>query len=168
MEHTIAHVELIRPWRRATFLVAAVAAVELVLLVVLGASVLGGRVADGVRAAASERVLAPTPSARPRRALVGVPKLARDETSVLVLNGNGRSGAASDAAASLQALGYIVGGVGNAPRSDYTRSLVMFRPGFRPEAVRLAKDFRVRVVAPLDGMRPAELMGAHAAVILGG
>jgi len=44
---------------------------------------------------------------------------------------------------------------------------VMYRPGYKGEAMRLAKDVRVRRVVPLDGMRTAELQGAHIALILG-
>jgi hypothetical protein len=44
----------------------------------------------------------------------------------------------------------------------------MFRPGFEREARRLAKDLGVRRVVPLDGMRPAELQGAHVALVVGG
>ena len=85
----------------------------------------------------------------------------------MVLNGNGRTGAAAAASEQVRGHGYRLGQVTNAPRSDYARSLVMFRPGFRGEAERLARDLRIRIVAPLDGMRPAELGGAHTAIILG-
>ena len=43
----------------------------------------------------------------------------------------------------------------------------MFRPGFAPEAHRLARDLRIKIVGPLDGLRPAALQGAHAVVVLG-
>ena len=42
----------------------------------------------------------------------------------------------------------------DAPRHDYARSLVMFRPGFAPEARRLARDLKIRIVGPLDGLGP--------------
>ena len=167
MDYTAPHLDVVRPWRRAAYVAAALAALEFLALAVLGVGLLGRGVADGVRTAAADQVLAPAQPARPRRAPAGTPKLARSETSVIVLNGNGRRGAAADAAARIRRLGYILGGVANAPRSDYARSLVMYRPGYRAEAERLGKDARVRIVAPLDGMRPAELMGAHLALILG-
>ena len=44
----------------------------------------------------------------------------------------------------------------------------MYRPGFAAEGRRLARDLGVGVVGPLDGMRPAQLHGAHAVLILGG
>ena len=86
---------------------------------------------------------------------------------MIVLNGNGRSGAASDGAAKVRSHGYTIGTVGNAPRSDFTRTLVMFRPGYRPEAVRLARDLKLKIVGPLDGLRPRDMMGAHVALIVG-
>ena len=58
--------------------------------------------------------------------------------------------------------------VGNAPRHDYPRSLVMYRPGFEGEGRRLAHDLGVTLVGPLDGVKPAQLHGAHAVFILGG
>ena len=94
--------------------------------------------------------------------------LSRTETSVLVLNGNGKDGAAREASAKVRRRDYRVAGTGNAERTDYPRSLVMFRSGFEQEARRLAKDMKVRRVVPLDGMRPKQLQGAHVALIIGG
>ena len=39
--------------------------------------------------------------------------------------------------------------------------------GFEGEGRRLARDLGVKVVGPLDGMRPGQLHGAHAVFILG-
>ena len=86
---------------------------------------------------------------------------------MLVLNGNGRAGAAAATAQRIRGLGYMIGGVGNASQTTYGRSVVMYRPGFRPEAVRLAHDARIPIVTPLDGLRRSQLQGAHVAVILG-
>jgi len=90
-----------------------------------------------------------------------------DETRVFVLNGNGRSGAAAAAAAKLQAFGYRVPATGNATRTDYANTVVMYRPGYRGDALRLAHDLHVKVVGPLDGMKPAALHGGQLAVLLG-
>jgi len=68
---------------------------------------------------------------------------------------------------SLEARGYTIGAVGNAPRSDYTRSLVMYRRGFAAEGARLAKDARVKIVGPLDGLRARDLEGAHVVLVIG-
>ena len=43
----------------------------------------------------------------------------------------------------------------------------MFRPGYRPEAMRLAKDLKLKIVGPLDGLRPADMLGAHVALVVG-
>ena len=98
----------------------------------------------------------------------GKPKLTRGETDVLVLNGGGVTGAAGIAADSLRARGYRITSVGNAKKqSSATRTLVMYRPGYRAEAARLARDVHTTIVAPLDGMRPAALMGAQVVLVVG-
>jgi hypothetical protein len=43
----------------------------------------------------------------------------------------------------------------------------MYRPGYAPEAARFARDLRVKIVSPLDGLRQRDLMGAHVAVVIG-
>lgn len=172
MDHPVSAPDaLVRPWRTATLVASAVAAVELVILMVVGVTLLAKPVADEVRQAAEARVFAPLEPVpaqpRPEPAKVGAPKLTRAETSVLVLNGGGRTGAAATQAASLEARGYTIGAVGNAPRSDYTRSLVMYRRGFAAEGARLAKDARVKIVGPLDGLRARDLEGAHVVLVIG-
>ncbi len=157
----------LRPWRTAALVASALAVVELVILVVLAVAFLGKPVAERIEARAQERAFASSPKPRPGPATPSAPALPRGETSVIVLNGNGRGGAASEAGARVRALGYLVSSVGNAPRSDYARTLVMYRPGRRAEAQRLAKELGGAVVAPLDGLTPDELMGAHMALILG-
>jgi hypothetical protein len=145
---------------------AAIAAVELALLLGVGAVLLGKAFATEVEQAALARVVAPAKPDRPEPK-VGAPKLARSQTSVLVLNGNGISGAAGEAGRRVRGLGYVVGGVGNAPHSDFGRSVVMFRRGYEPEARRLAKDVGIKVVGPLDGLRARDLMGAQLALVVG-
>jgi hypothetical protein len=166
VEHSLPHVQ--SPWRTATLIASAVAAIELVILVALGVVLLAKPVSEHVQQAAQKKVFAPV-KAKPLVATpVGKPKLTRAATSVIILNGNGRAGAAAQGAASVQRLGYTIGTVGNAPRTDFTRTLVMFRPGYRPEAVRLAADLKVKIVGPLDGLRPRDMMGAHVALVVGG
>ena len=82
---------------------------------------------------------------------------------MIVLNGSGRSGAAAASAERIRGVGYTIGSVGNAPRSDFARTIVMFRPGYRAEAVRLAADLKLKIVGPLDGLRRSDLLGAHLA-----
>ena len=84
----------------------------------------------------------------------------------MVLNGGGIAGAAHDAADRVSAKGYLLGEVGNAP-AETPRTLIMYRPGYEGEGRRLARDLGVRIVRPLDGMRPAQLMGAHLVLIMG-
>jgi hypothetical protein len=166
--------ELVRPWRTATLVASLVAALELVLLVGAGALLLAKPVARAVQHRALDSAFAPSKQQRaavrlelPRTIAVGLPRLARQETGVFVLNGNGRAGAAAAESAKLHALGYVVPGTGNAPRQDYATTVVMFRRGFRPEAARLARDLHLAVVGPLDGMSPGELRGAQIALVLG-
>jgi LytR cell envelope-related transcriptional attenuator len=170
VEHTFVAVDgaASRPWRTATLVASAVAVLELVLILVLAAFLLGRPVAERMEQAAEKKVLAPAPAAKPEvEAAPGAPKLTRRETSVLVLNGNGAAGAAATASAVVHGKGYVVGGVGNAQRSDFTRSVVMYRKGFKPEAERLARDVGVDVVGPLDGLKVSDLMGAHVAYVVG-
>ena len=165
MEST-AFIADVRPWRTAAVVASAVAAVELLVLLVIGVALLAKPVAEHVKEAAVARALAP-PVHKPKVVPLGAPRLERSETAVLILNGNGRTGAASTAADRVRGKGYQVASVGDAPRRDYARSLIMFRPGFAPEAHRLAKDLKIRIVGPLDGLRPAALQGAHTVLVLG-
>ncbi len=43
----------------------------------------------------------------------------------------------------------------------------MYRPGYRAEGVRLARDIHAKVVGPLDGISGSVLHGGQLAVILG-
>ena len=161
---------------------AAVAAVELVLLVVLGVVLLGRSVAasHGNTVAAAKPAVAAKAKAKARRTVVRettrAPKhtarkaptpvqLSRSQTTVSVLNGNGLSGAAASAAQLVRARGYHIGPVANAARTDYPRSLVMYRTGFRNEANRLAKDLGIAIVTPLDGR--ASKAGPQLTLIVG-
>ena len=163
--------DLERPWRAATVIATAVAALEFVVLVALAGVLIAQSFDDdaGRTSTAQPAAVAAKRSPTPAKTLPNEPaELSRGNTKVLVLNGNGRTGAAAGAAAALRGRGYRIGAVGNASSSDYTRSIVMYRRGFRGEALRLARDFQIAVVEPLDGMRPAELEGAHVALIVGG
>ena len=174
MDHPIRldRVELaVRPWRTAAVLIAAVAAVELVLLVVVAGALLAKpEPARGVAPKAKAAAVGGTAKAATRTSATKAPpaELPRRKVRVVVLNGNGRQGAAAAAAARVTGRGYRIGVVGNAPRHDYPRSLVMYRPGFEGEGRRLARDLGVTLVGPLDGAKPAQLHGAHAVFILGG
>ncbi len=158
-----------RPWRTATLVASAVAALELVVLVGAGAMLLAKPLSKHVRATAEVRAFQPVKKAKPAgvQQAAGAPKLTRADTTVMVLNGNGRSGAAAAAAAKVRRFGYLLGTTGNAPRSDYATTMIMYRPGYRAEGLRLKKDLHVKIVGPLDGLTVRDLLGAHLVVILG-
>jgi hypothetical protein len=158
---------LVRPWRTATLVASAVAAVELLILIVVGVAVLGKPLSEKMRDAARHRAIGvPAPESRKPKIGSSAARLDRSDTSVLVLNGNGVTGAAHEAASRVRARGYSIGGVGNAERTDYMRSVVMYRPGYRGEALRLARDLRIKIVGPLDGLKLRDLMGAQLAVVV--
>ena len=171
MEHPLpAPDALVRPWRTAAYAAGAVAAVELLLLLVIGGGKLAGYVSDQVQLAARESVVATparqAPATTHKKTPVAVAKRPRSKTVVMVLNGNGRTGAAASAASRVQRRGYRIGAVTNAPEL-VPRSIVMYRPGLAGEGRRLARDLGVRLVTPLDGMRAKALHGAHVVFILG-
>jgi hypothetical protein len=142
-----------------------VAALELVALAGLAMALVGNPLARHFKAeaaaAAAPRVRTTAAAALPTKTT-----LTRDHTSVIVLNGNGRAGAALSAADRVSARGYIVASVGNAPESS-PRTMVMYRRGYAAEGKRLARDLRIGYVRPLDGMRTSQLMGAHLVLIIG-
>jgi LytR cell envelope-related transcriptional attenuator len=151
------------PWRTATLVVSALAAAELVALLAIGAIHLApkrhtARAAHPAPAAAAVSHVA-RPASHPLRA--------RAHVRVLVLNGNGVSGAAADAARRLQLEGYRIGGAANAARHDYARSMVLYVPGWVKEAHRLARDANVPIVAPVDGLRGRQLRGSTIVLVLG-
>lgn len=163
---------LIRPWRTATLVASLVAAIELVLLLGAGFLLLAKPLAHAMQKHAAATAFAPAKkhTAAPvihRQAPVGLPKLLRSETGVFVFNGNGRSGAASSAASKLSTIGYRIRGTGNAKRQDYATTVVMYRPGYEGDGLRLARTLHVKVVGPLDGVRAAALRGGQIAVVLG-
>lgn len=167
MDHPLTAFDTVRPWRTATLIAVAVAAIELVLLVIVGGTLFA-------RHATTHATLARLHAARPAVAHrhVTVRKhttvhLARHQVGVLVLNGNGRHGSASSAAARVRSHGYPVRAVGNAQRMDYTRSIVMYRPGFEAEGRRLGRDLGIAIVGPLDGLRAPQLHGARAVLVVG-
>lgn len=155
----------------------AVAAVELLLLVILIGALIGKPdSSDGQAPAATAKAPATKATTKAatakagkdaKAAAVAKPELKRKQVSVLVLNGNGRQGAAASTAGKVSGRGYKIGGVANAPSHEYASNMVMFRRGFAAEAERLARDMGIKLVGPLDGIRAAELGGAHAVIIVG-
>jgi LytR cell envelope-related transcriptional attenuator len=156
----------------------AIAAVELFILLlvgfVFGAKAFSDRTETATVAAIQREVpsAATSPAKSSESGAPAKPKpsgpLPRGRTSVVVLNGNGIPGAAATSADRAHSLHYVITATGNAPRTDFQRSLVMFRPGFKAAALRLAKDMDVKRVTPLDGVTKGDLQGAQLALIIGG
>lgn len=179
MDHAYAPNAPETPWRTAAIVAAGVAAVELFILVVMGV-VFGAKLmtnhaeqATALPGTAQVKTSAGTPTAsseastKTASAAVSGPMLERRRTSVIVMNGNGIPGAAAVTGDRLRRFHYIVAATGNAPRT-FSRSVVMYRPRFKREALRLGHDLHVRRVVPLDGITRGDLQGAHLAVIIGG
>jgi hypothetical protein len=161
---------LIRPWRTAAIVAGAVAAVELLVLVIIGGALIARPSTSAGAHSATKAHAARTHAAvvvKTPHVAVPAAHLARGKVSVLVLNGNGRHGAAASTASRVSRHGYRIRGVANASSSDFTRSLVMYRRGFEGEGRRLARDLGIHIVGPLDGMRAGQLHGAQAVVVVG-
>ncbi len=171
--HPLPAFDAVRPWRTATLVATAIAAGELVLLVLIGIALLGNSLSERADKAAAARLAVPAPKKATTQpspikfTAAKKPTLTREATTVTILNGNGRQGAAAARAGLVRQHGYTVGAVTNAPNTGYTRSMVMYRGRFRPEAVRLAKDLGIKIVTPLDGLSASTLEGAQVAVIVG-
>jgi hypothetical protein len=164
--------ELVRPWRRATFVAGTIAALELIALLGAGAMLLAKPLSHEINKAAVASVEATPPSKQLQTAIKRMnapPGKAhpRRHVRIMVLNGNGVNGAAGTAAGRLHRLGYRIAGTANARRQDYATSVVMYKPGFRADGLRLAKAIGVKVVGPLDGIPSSALDGGDIAVIVG-
>ena len=177
MEHAYRTQDPVTPWRTAAIVAAGVAAVELFVLVIVGvafgAKLIGDKAETIVaQTQSTEEKTAPaagkeeTPASAEKAAPAA--ELPRSRTSVIVLNGNGVPAAAAVASDHVRKFDYLIAGTGNAPRTDFQRSVVMFRDGFKGEALRLAKDLKVKRVTPLDGLTKPALRGAHIAYVVGG
>jgi hypothetical protein len=183
MDHSLDHsveYEPLQPWRAAAMIATGVAAVELFLLLligfVLGAKAFSDKTETATIAAIKREVpqAAQTQTSNEQKPAESAQKkeepkvLPRSKTSVVILNGNGIPGAAAVNADKAQSMHYIITATGNAPSTDFARSMVMFRPGFKPAAQRLAKDMGIKAVTPLDGITKGDLQGAQLALIIGG
>jgi len=169
------------PWRSTALVASGVAALELFILVILAFAIFvkpmlsnepGKEAAPAKKATATKTAAAApakssaTKTAAPSKPAKAAP-IARTKTKVLILNGNGRSGAASEKAAWVMTKGYPIAATTNASRTDFARSLVMYKPGYEAEAKRFGKDFNVSRVIPLDGIKKSELQGGVIVLIIG-
>jgi hypothetical protein len=170
----------IQPWRTAAMIATAIAAVELFILLMIGFLV-GAKafsshtetatvaaINRAVPGAKADGAAAESDSSNKSEKAKPAGPMPRGRTSVVVLNGNGLPGAAAVSADKVHSFHYVITATGNAPRTDFSRSVVMFRPGFKPAAQRLAKDMGVKRVSPLDGITKGDLQGAQLALIIGG
>ena len=151
----------LRPQPRwtATLVACGVAALGLVvLLVVVVGMISRPSTADAKRAPAKHRA--------PGRPEPKRPTLTRAQTSVLVLNANGINGAAATEASRARARGYKISATRDTALTQ-GKSVVLYRPGHRPEAKRLALDEGIPLVGPLDGITPRQLHGAQVVIVLG-
>jgi hypothetical protein len=157
--------ERIQTWRLAALVMTGIAALELLVLIVGGALLIAKPFAHTTAARASVAttgVRASKHQVAPRPAI-----LPRGRTRVLVLNGNGQTGAAGTEADAVRARGYRITAVGNASQPTTGPSLVMYRPGFAAEAKRLARDTGIGTVTALDGLKPGKLGRAHLVIVVG-
>lgn len=150
-----------RSWRRAAIVTAAIAGVELAILLVIVLAFIAKPFTDDTGQTAK--------AAEPPKTEVSTPAAARAKTPVIVLNGNGVPGAAGSAASQVRKLAYPVVAVGDASRRDFSRTMVMYRGDSRAAGVRLARDLGLPAqrAVPLDGIRLKDLQGAELALVLG-
>ena len=179
MDHPVEY-EPLQPWRIAAMIATGIAAVELFILLLIGFLVGAKAFSDKTETATIAAIKRQVPQAAQTQASEQqkpadasqkkeAPKvLPRGRTSVVILNGNGIPGAAAVNADKAHSLHYVITATGNAPSTGFARSMVMFRPGFKPAAQRLAKDMGVKAVTPLDGITKSDLQGAQLALIIGG
>jgi hypothetical protein len=163
MEHAPAvPFEVARSWRNAALIASAIAAAELLAILIGAVVVFAHPVRHHATAAqpARKHATPAKPKTRPR-------PLARARTAILVLNGNGRTGAAGLEATVVRARGYPVSAVGNSPVRSTGPSTVMYRPGYDREARRLAHDLGLTRVGPLDGIKLRQVGRARLVVIVG-
>ena len=122
VEQTLSHpIDFDAPWRKATVLIGALAAVELVMLVLLAGALLAKPTVEG---ATGKKAVAAKKSQTPAKKTAVVnstpapaepAQQPRRKVSVLVLNGNGVQGAAAAYASRVDRKGYKIGGVGERP-----------------------------------------------------
>jgi hypothetical protein len=164
--------ELVRPWRRATYLAGTIAGIELVLLLGAGAMLVAKPLSHAIDRAAVASVASTPPSKQLQAAIRRMNAPAgtahpRSHVRIMVFNGNGLNGAAGTAAGRLHRLGYRIAGTANARHQNYATSVVMYRPGFRSDGMKLARAIGVKVVGPLDGIPARALHGGQIALIVG-
>jgi len=85
---------------------------------------------------------------------------------VAVLNGTATPGLASQFSDRVEQQGFQIGAVTNS-QSSFAQSIVMFKPGFRPEAAEVAADLKISKVRPITGDIASTASTANVAVVIG-
>ena len=85
---------------------------------------------------------------------------------VAVLNGTDVEGLAGRFGDQIDERGYSLGAITNSP-TTFEQSVVMFRPGFKPEAQRVARELNIREVRPMGNAIAEAGASAKIAVIVG-
>ena len=93
-------------------------------------------------------------------------KMKPGEIEVSVLNGTSVAGLAATYGDKVEGKGFSLGAVTNSS-SSFAESVVMFRPGSKPEARRVAKQLSIQKLQPMNGEIEAVAAGADVAVIVG-
>lgn len=85
---------------------------------------------------------------------------------VAVLNGTATAGLASQFSDRVEKQGFQIGAVTNS-QSSFDQSVVMFKPGFKPEASEVAKGLKISRVRPITGDIASSASTAKVAVVIG-
>jgi hypothetical protein len=96
----------------------------------------------------------------------GAARVAPGEIEVTVLNGTAVPNLAADYGHKIEAKGFKLGALGNTSQ-PVEQSVVMFRPGHKPEAKRVARQLRISHLAAMDSEVRSASAGARVAVVIG-
>jgi hypothetical protein len=93
-------------------------------------------------------------------------KLAPGEIEVTVLNGTAVPNLAADFGHRIEAKGFKLGALGNTSQ-PVEQSVVMYKPGHKPEAKRVARQLKISRLAAMDSEVTSASAGAKVAVVIG-
>jgi hypothetical protein len=93
-------------------------------------------------------------------------KVKPSEIEVSVLNGTAVPGLAATVGDQVEGKGFELGAVTNSS-SSFAASVVMFKPGHKPEARTVAKQLKISKLQPMSGEIESVSAGATVAVIVG-
>ncbi len=96
----------------------------------------------------------------------GAGKLAPGEIEVTVLNGTAVPNLAADYGHKVEARGFKLGALGNTSQ-PVEQSVVMYKPGHKPEAKRVARQLKISHLAAMNSEVKSASAGAKVAVVIG-